>query len=55
MVYNIKGSNVHPLSFFFATKCLIFHSFIGMSDISMEYIGAAYLCYLCLWENVLRL
>jgi hypothetical protein len=32
-----------------ATKCLIFHFFIGMSDISMEYIEAAYLCYLHLW------
>jgi hypothetical protein len=32
----------------FATKCLIFHFLIGMSDISMEYTGVAYLCYLCL-------
>jgi hypothetical protein len=48
MVYNIKGSNVHPLSFI-CCKMPNFSLFDGMSDISMEYIGAAYLCYLCLW------
>jgi hypothetical protein len=48
MVYNIKGSNRHPLRFI-CYKMPFFYICIGMSDISMEYIGAAYLCYLCLW------